>query len=192
MAIINCKRCGKKHSSAASSCMHCGYPKKKIRNMPAKKKPMRQKTKTNNNYTRNNNDNTIKNLFIILGVLLLVTWIVDVLRTKNSYSASSSTSTTQVFSTNTNTNTNVDSHIERGPVVTTQIPSNAFRPLVAYVKKEMSNPGSFEHVSTTKQIVGGSNTVTMVYKEVGLSKRVVTKKIKAYVTDDGRIKSIER
>lgn len=188
MAIISCKRCGKKHSSAASSCMHCGYPKVKKRSVAVKKSvPAPRSVK--NTSSSNGGDNTLKNLFMVLVVLLFVTWIVDTIRKKKSYTSNSSS---QYVNNQTFPSTNIQTPKKRKVVVVAPIPSNAFRPLVKLVRDDMANPSTFKHVSTTRETVGNTQIITMIYTEIGLSEKEVKKKIKAHVTKDGIIRSVER
>ena len=179
MATIKCKRCGKKHSSAASCCMHCGYPK--IQQKKGKKKVIKPASK--------GQDNTIRNLFSVLVILLLVAFIAQAARNRNT--GSSSSSGTQTFTTTTTTTTVPRTTPKKKPIVKKSYPSSAFAPLVDYVRNEMHDPDSFEHVSTTQEQVANSRSISMVYRERNPGGVMVTKKIKAFVSSDNIIRGVE-
>ncbi|WP_372367613.1 hypothetical protein [Candidatus Uabimicrobium sp. HlEnr_7] len=174
MATIKCKRCGKKHSSAASCCLHCGYPKKQNK----AKKVIKPKIKSKGE------DNTIRNLFSALVLLLLIAFVAQAVRESTSTNSNSSNSSQQ----NTIISTN-NTPIKKIP--TQNYNSNAFQPLVEYVQNQMERPESFQHVSTTKEKIGNSYSISMVYRERSVAGTLFTKKVKAYVTSDNRILSVE-
>lgn len=178
MATIKCKRCGKKHSSAASCCMHCGYPK--IQQKKGKKKVLKPASK--------GQDNTIRNLFSALVILLLVAFIAQAVRNRNTNTSSSNG--TRTFTTTTTTTT-IPRTTPKKTVTKQSYPSDAFPPLVDYVRNEMHDPDSFQHVSTTQEQIANSRSVSMVYREKDPGGNLVTKKVKAFVSADNIIRSVE-
>lgn len=181
MATIKCKRCGKKHSSAASCCMHCGYPK--IQQKKGKKKVIKPASK--------GQDNTIRNLFSVLVILLLVAFIAQAVRNRNTNTSSSNGTRTFTTTTTTTTIPRTTRTTPKKPVVQKSYPSSAFAPLVDYVRDEMHDPDSFEHISTTQEQIGNSRSISMVYRERNPGGTLVTRKVKAFVSSDNIIRGVE-
>lgn len=141
---------------------------------------------------RKGEDNTIRNLLSALGILLLIAFVVQAVRDRGNVSSSGSTSTYSSYSApSTTSNSTTTSSPVRKKVTTTSYPVNAFPPLVEYVRGNMNNPASFEHISTTKEKTGNSQSIAMVYRERTVGGSLLTKKVKAFVTPDGSILSVE-
>ncbi|BBM84361.1 hypothetical protein UABAM_02720 [Candidatus Uabimicrobium amorphum] len=157
--------------------MHCGYPKK------IQKKP---KKVIKPNVARKGEDNTIRNLFSALVILLVVAFIAQAVRNNNT---GSSSNTTRTFTTTTTTKTIPRTTPKKK--VTKSYPSNAFAPLVDYVRNNMNDPDSFEHVSTTQEQMGNARSISMVYRERNPGGTLVTKKVKAFVSADNIIRGVE-